>query len=90
MSSSPRYQVKLEKTPAKLMRRLPRDLVQRLASAIEGLSKNPRPVGCKRLKGHDLYRVRVGAWRIIYTVKDDQLLVLIVEVAPRGGAYRNL
>lgn len=86
----PRWTVILERQPEKLLRRLPRDLLQRLDAAIMGLGENPRPAGCKRLKGHNLFRVRVGDWRITYAVEDDKLIVLIVEIAPRGGAYRDL
>lgn len=39
---------------------------------------------------HDSYRIRVGDWRIIYTIEDDILLVVVIEIAPHGGTYRNL
>lgn len=90
-SDQPRYRVEVQKSAQKILRRLPRDLLNRLASEIEGLAFEPRPAGCKKLAGfHDHYRVRVGDWRIIYTIQDDVLIVLVVEIAPRGGAYKNL
>jgi mRNA interferase RelE/StbE len=59
--------------------------------AIRSLADDPRPPGCKRLSGHDaLYRIRVGDWRIIYAIEDDKLIVLIVEIGPRGRVYRGL
>ncbi len=74
-----------------MLARTPRDLRQRLGAAIDALASNPRPRGCKKLVGHDnLYRLRVGDWRITYIIKDADLIVLVIEVAPRGGAYRNL
>ena len=89
--SGPHYTIKLERTVPKVLRRLPTDLRIRLARAIDDLAAEPRPVGCKKLKGHDeLYRIRVGQWRITYAIRDQQLLVLGVEVAPRGDAYRKL
>jgi mRNA interferase RelE/StbE len=55
---------------------------------IEGLAQNPRPPDCKKLKDmDDLYRVRVGDYRIIYQVKDEEVLVLVVRVAHRKDAY---
>lgn len=64
---------------------------ERLSQAIDDLAENPRPPGCKKLAGHDdLYRIRKGDWRISYAVKDDQLLILVIEVAQRSSAYRNL
>jgi len=73
------------------MKRCPADLLRRLSEAIDRLAVDPRPAGCKKLTGkHDHWRVRVGDWRIIYTIQDDVLIVVVVEVAPRSGAYRNV
>lgn len=62
---------------------------------IQGLSWHdvvrgePRPSVCKTHSGYEnLYRVRVGDWRISYAVEDDRLIVLVVEVAVRGAAYK--
>ena len=79
-------------TPAvdKQLSRLPRSVQRRLADAIEGLELNPRPHGVKKLEGHDnLWRVRVGDYRIIYTIEDDRLLVLVVKLGHRGDVYRG-
>lgn len=86
------YTIQISKPAKKVMLKLSRDLSERLTDAIDSLANDPRPVNCKKLAGrHDnLYRVRVGDWRISYAVHDDILLVLVVEVAPRGGAYRSL
>lgn len=85
------WAVQLDRQPQKMLRRLPRDLLQRVDQAIRSLADDPRPPGCKKLAGYDnLYRVRVGDWRISYAVEDDRLIVLVLEVAPRGAAYREL
>jgi mRNA interferase RelE/StbE len=85
------WQILVRRQPEKVLRRLPKDLRQRIRVAIWGLAENPRPPGCRKLAGYDnLYRIRVGDWRISYAVKDDQLIILILEIAPRGSAYRNL
>ena len=84
-----RWEIALSRQAEKVMRRLPRALLQRIDQAILNLAMNPRPSGCKKLVGHDnLYRVRVGRWRISYAIEDEQFVILIVEVAPRGGAYQ--
>ena len=54
------------------------------------LASDPRPSGSKRLQGQDLMRVRVGDYRIVYTVRDQRLVVLIVRVAHRSRVYRGL
>lgn len=84
-----RWQVIIDRQPERVFRRLPKPLLQRIREKISSLATDPRPPGCKKLVGHDnLYRVRVGDWRISYAVEDDRLIVLVVEVAPRSGAYR--
>jgi mRNA interferase RelE/StbE len=85
------WRVIVDRDPIKLLGRLPRDLRERILRAIDELAQDPRPAGCKKLSGYEnLYRIRVGEWRITYAVEDAQLIVLIIEIAPRGGAYRNL
>lgn len=66
------------------------EIKARILDAIEGLAEDPRPPGCKKLKGQydNHYRIRVGAWRILYAIQDDKLLVLILDVVPRDQAYR--
>jgi mRNA interferase RelE/StbE len=53
------------------------------------LASNPRASGSKRLQGHDLMRVRAGDYRIVYAIRDQRLLVLIVRVAHRSRVYRG-
>ena len=87
----PRYTVQIVKREQKLLERLPRDLLHRIRRAINALAEDPTPAGCKKLTGYDnYYRIRVGDWRITYAIFDDLLIVLVVEVAPRGDAYRRL
>ena len=91
MSETGPWQVILLREPKKVLTRVPADLRQRLLAELHGLEVDPRPAGCKKLKGQDdMYRVRVGDWRIIYVLRADQVIVLVTEIAPRGGAYRDL
>ena len=62
-----------------------------LDAAILALAENPRPSGCVKLSGlENLWRVRVGDYRILYSIEDQQLIVLIVSVAHRREVYRGL
>jgi mRNA interferase RelE/StbE len=90
MADSKQWRVLISRRAERVLRRLPRDLLLRISSAIDALADDPHPQGKKKLTGHDLYRIRVGGWRIIYAVQDDELVVLVLTVAPRGEAYRNL
>ena len=85
------WQVLVQRQAEKSLRRLDKPLRQRIRQAINQLAVTPRPQGCKKLAGYDnLYRVRVGDWRISYAIEDDKLIVLVVGIAPRGQVYRHL
>jgi mRNA interferase RelE/StbE len=63
----------------------------KIISEINSLIDNPRPVGAVKLTGSDnLFRMRIGDYRIIYAVEDDLLVVLIVEAGHRREIYRKL
>jgi mRNA interferase RelE/StbE len=62
---------------------------QRIVARILALADEPRPVGCEKLVGaSDRYRIRVGRYRIVYSIADDELLVLVVRVAHHKDVYR--
>ena len=51
------------------------------------LESNPRPLGCKKLKGREAYRIRVGNYRIIYEIEDKILKVIVIDVSDRKEIY---
>lgn len=65
-------------------------LLNRLIEAIDELQDDPRPPGCKPLKGEHKgkYRISVGKWRIIYQIKDKELIIAIIKVGARKDIYR--
>jgi mRNA interferase RelE/StbE len=70
---------------------LPRQIQTRLRPRIDALADDPRPAGVERLTGAtDLYRLRVGDYRVIFAIQDQELIVLIVRVAHRREVYRRL
>ena len=84
-----RYRVEFKPSAAKAVEKLPRPAQRRVVAAAEALGDNPRPDGCRKLEGEpDLYRVRVGDYRLVYAVRDRVLLVLIVRVGHRRDVYR--
>ena len=65
------YEVIVEAAAAKSLRRLPADVVRRIAGELRGLAAEARPPGCRKIVGgEDAYRVRVGDYRIVYEVDD--------------------
>jgi mRNA interferase RelE/StbE len=91
VTSAPAFEVRYDARAAKELRKLDRAAARRIAIAVEALAADPRPAGVRRLTGAtDLWRLRVGDYRVVYTVRDAELLVLIVRVAHRGQAYRDI
>ena len=87
------YDVRLAKRAERSLRGIrlgdPRNY-RRIVAAIRALADDPRPVGSKKLTAFDppAWRVRVGDYRIVYEVDDTEVVVLVVNVAPRGEVYR--
>jgi mRNA interferase RelE/StbE len=89
--SEAHWQIIIHRKAEKILKRLDGDTLERIRRAIRGLANEPRPAGVKKLTSYDnLYRFRVGDWRIIYAIEDDKLIVLVLEISTRGGAYRDL
>jgi len=85
------YAVEYDPKALKELTKLDRSIARRIVTAIDALAVEPRPGRARRLVGHpDLWRVRVGDHRVIYTIKDTELAVLVLRVAHRSGSYRNL
>jgi mRNA interferase RelE/StbE len=85
------HMIGFTRSAQKDIRALPDDIRSRVLSAIQALADNPRPHGVKQLKGSDyLYRIRVGAYRVVYRIHDNELEILIIRVRHRSEVYRNL
>jgi mRNA interferase RelE/StbE len=68
--------------------RLPGNVYRRVCEAIEGLREEPRPPGCRKLSDREGWRLRVGVYRVIYEVDDDQRVVTVLQVGHRRDIYR--
>lgn len=78
------YRVDLAPPAGRALDRITGRDLDRLRTAIEGLAKNPRPRGCRKLVARkDFYRIRVGDYRIIYTINDPRKIVIVTKVARR-------
>lgn len=81
------YRILIDPPALKAMKRLDRPIRRRIESAIDKLSSNPRPPGCKKMTGVDAWRIRVADWRLIYYIDDDVLTVLVVRIGHRSDVY---
>lgn len=83
------YSISYVPSAAKVLRKLDKPTARRLLDAIGALPIDPRPAGCIQLKGGDgELRIRVGDYRIVYDVQDDELVVLVLRVGHRREVYR--
>ena len=84
-----RYAVEFRRSADKDLRRLEPAVQRRVLRAAETLASNPRPNGCRKLQGREnAFRIRVGDYRVIYTVDDVVLIVAIERVRHRREVYR--
>jgi mRNA interferase RelE/StbE len=84
------YSIEIKPSAQKELDALDDALFARMDRKILALAANPRPSGCKKLKGYkDLWRIRIGDWRVLYIVDDAAKLVSITRVAHRREAYEG-
>ena len=82
------YRLALTASAEKELNRLPNALTARIAGRIEKLADNPRPSGCKKLKGGvNEWRIRIGDYRVIYTIEDSTKAVDVTRIAHRKEVY---
>ncbi|MYB05547.1 MAG: type II toxin-antitoxin system RelE/ParE family toxin [Gemmatimonadetes bacterium] len=85
-----RYEVEVSRTAEKQLRKLPRDDQERVVHRMLLLTEDPFPQGARKLTGYDdVYRVRVGRYRILYSVSQGRLVIVILKVGHRKDAYRR-
>ncbi len=83
------YSVVFARSARRELERLEAGVARRIIARIEGLLSNPRPHGCVKLQGvHNLWRIRVGEYRVIYAIDDGDRIVDISAVRHRSDVYR--
>lgn len=84
-----RFEIRIRRSVAKDLLRLPKADNRRIVARIEALAEDPRPHGCEKLAGSAAFRIRQGDYRIIYTIDDDIVVVEIIRVGHRREVYRD-
>ena len=84
------YKITFKKEAAKSLSRLPRNVAITIREKLEDIADNPyaEHPNAKKLQGREGYRLRIGDWRVIYEIQNEQLVILVLRIAPRGEAYR--
>jgi mRNA interferase RelE/StbE len=84
------YQVLITPAAQRQLKKLTSIVQKELVALIESLSEEPRPLGCKKLKGRqNEYRMRSGDYRIIYSIEDATLIVRVIKVGHRRDVYEE-
>jgi mRNA interferase RelE/StbE len=84
-----KYEATFRQSVLKDVNRIPRKDVQRILAAVRALSDNPRPPQSLKLSGEEKYRLRCGAYRVIYSIEDERLVICVVKVGHRKDVYRR-
>jgi mRNA interferase RelE/StbE len=85
------YKIEWKQSAKKELKKLKKAVIPRIIKAVESLSINPHPTGSRKLQGSEhLYRVRLGDYRIVYSVENKILLIEIIRIGHRKDIYRKL
>lgn len=91
MSANGPFAIEYDPKAIKELAKVDKQIIRRVIKAIDALSADPRPSGTRPLVGYpNLWRIRVGDYRVVYTIKDTELVVLALRVAHRSNVYRSL
>lgn len=82
------FKIFFKKSVEKDLAVIPVKDLRRVLQRIEMLIQNPRPPDCEKLTGQNRFRIRQGRYRILYSIQDQELVVIVVKVAHRKDAYR--
>ena len=82
------YSLRFKRSVRKDVKSIPRPDMERILNAVDGLADNPHPPGAKPLTGRDAWRLRVGKYRVIYSVDHDNVIVEVIKIGHRGAVYR--
>ena len=83
------YHIEISRSAEKRLRKLPRKEQERIVQAILPLARDPWPRGSRKLSGYeDVFRIRVGQYRILYSVSSGRLVLIILKIGHRRDVYR--
>ena len=83
------YKIFIKPSAKKELESLPQNDLITIVEKIKNLSLDPRPHGAEKLSGDDKYRIRQGNYRIVYSIGDDNLIVVVVKIGHRRDVYRK-
>jgi mRNA interferase RelE/StbE len=82
------YKILIKPSAVKELNKIPKKDLRKITEKINSLAEDPRPIGCEKLSAQEAYRIRQGLYRIIYTIEDDKLIILVIKIGHRRDVYR--
>ena len=82
------FEIIFKRSVAKDLRQIPKKDVAKILKRIDTLSAEPRPIGVEKLSGQEKYRIRQGVYRILYEIRNTELIVVVVKIGHRRDVYR--
>jgi len=82
------YEIKIKRKAQKSLSKIPEPFQSKIIESIRGLSEDPFPMQSKKLTGRDGWRIRIGNYRAIYEVLNNELIILVLNIAHRKDIYR--
>ena len=82
------YNIRFSESVHKDTKKIPQNDVKKILEHIDSLAIEPRPYGYKKLKGQENYRIRPADYRIVYSIRDIELIILILTIGHRKDIYR--
>lgn len=83
-----KYNILIEKSALKALENIPNPFQRRIIDSIKDLENNHRPISSKKLSGRKAWRIRIGNYRVIYEINDDELIIFIIALGHRKDIYR--
>jgi len=85
------YQIQIKRSAQKELEALPKREQRRIIRTLEALSEEPRPPGARKIVGgEDLYRLRVGDYRVVYQIKEEIFTIWVIRIGHKRDIYRHL
>lgn len=85
-----KFEIRFKKSVAKDLKSIPSSELPAILKRIQSLSDEPKSLGAVKLSGYELYRIRQGGYRIVYEIRETELVVSVIKVAHRSMVYKTL
>lgn len=83
------YTIEIKQSAKKELAQLPKHIAEKIIRQIRGLANNPKPKGYKKMVGtENAYRIRMGNYRVIYSIFNQQLVIQVIKIGHRKDVYK--